>query len=1064
MEDATGSVNWIDSNSTHLVTSSEDGVARLYSHSSLEMASILSRSSLPLRCVSIEKTPLSNKSPRVAVVSDELLIKVMDISDIRKVFVLTGHSKPVRTVSWHPKKPILVSTGCDGLVRVWDLFEPESKLLKEIKGVIKENNRPENEFNTEAVWNPDGSYFVLPSNGGDIIKIDSKSWEKNGIFDGKSGDGVEVPIGEISYMSFSANGRYLAASTSDSQLTIWETSSRKVIKSKKSDSLVTGISWNPMKDDLAWTDDSGQLTRWENVVGDGRPSSFEAIASTSNSSAIRDEVDDLFEGTGLDDDEMEAAVADLETGNGHGTTSAIRERATEKRREKRAGTFDDEDLDDFIEDDENGENQHKNPTKFSRSALGGGRASSRAMSKFVHPSSISSLSKSQPAFQSGSTPLTSTSTSSRRFLSFNDLGTLVSVKTEENYVIQFESFDVSKRRNFRMTDHFGYDLGNLGETGALLATSSNASGGLGNVFGGDGSDGGSGSSSSSNIFFKPFETAGWTGGQSDEWNITLPKGETVITLALGGVPITLSSEDDSSSVRSFQGISALVATSSGYLRTFSPSGLQLSIIAFPNPIVTISAGKFKAIIISRRTGGAIDGYQNLSFTVLDLKTQKTKAIGEIPLSKNLTLTWVGFNELDIPSFMDSNGTVFVLEGEGMNQRWKPVLETKNLKGNNAKELHYWPVSVEKDKLQCLILRGSKHPDANQTSQPLIQELEFMLPVCSRGDSTSIDAPENEDGNHTLNKPLTGSALFEEKYLRESLFGSMSSSSNGLNSSAGLMTNQMDSKQSSIASDKALLQIVQLACKSDKHSRALDAASLLNETRMLDAAIQIATFFHLPTLVERMEEFRKEIGKRGEEKEKRHRKKLKLLESGGDVDEVEDDSWMRLGSGSRSAGRVLAPPTQESSGTSAHGVSTNEDKYSKMRRLEASRALGEGFTKNSEKKSLGNGIGGMNGIGKGISSPIMPPPTSNKKSEGSGIDWPESSAITYDSPSSTNEQDSEGEGMDLDGTAESNSDRKRKSNNLEDEDEEVETGKKPNKKSESLLEIRNAVQTPNHLTF
>lgn len=96
----------------------------------------------------------------------------------------------------------------------------------------------------------------------------------------------------------------------------------------------------------------------------------------------------------------------------------------------------------------------------------------------MHPSSISSLSKSQPAFQSGSTPLTSTSTSSRRFLSFNDLGTLVSVKTEENYVIQFESFDVSKRRNFRMTDHFGYDLGNLGETGALLATSSNASGGL----------------------------------------------------------------------------------------------------------------------------------------------------------------------------------------------------------------------------------------------------------------------------------------------------------------------------------------------------------------------------------------------------------------------------------------------------------------------------------------------------------------------------------------------------------------------------------------------------------
>lgn len=58
-------------------------------------------------------------------------------------------------------------------------------------------------------------------------------------------------------------------------------------------------------------------------------------------------------------------------------------------------------------------------------------------------------------------------------------------------------------------------------------------------------------------------------------------------------------------------------------------------------------------------------------------------------------------------------------------------------------------------------------------------------------------------------------------------------------------------QREVSLDKELVQLIQLACKSDQHQRALDAAALLHHTQSFDMAIKVAAFYHLVGLQEKL---------------------------------------------------------------------------------------------------------------------------------------------------------------------------------------------------------------------
>ena len=67
--------------------------------------------------------------------------------------------------------------------------------------------------------------------------------------------------------------------------------------------------------------------------------------------------------------------------------------------------------------------------------------------------------------------------------------------------------------------------------------------------------------------------------------------------------------------------------------------------------------------------------------------------------------------------------------------------------------------------------------------------------------------------------------------------------------------ELEISQAELAVDKALLQLIQTACKADKLARALDLATLLASTKSIESAAQIANFYHLPGLKEKISALR-----------------------------------------------------------------------------------------------------------------------------------------------------------------------------------------------------------------
>ncbi|TKY89926.1 hypothetical protein EX895_001224 [Sporisorium graminicola] len=807
IEDATEPVTSLDADGRFLVTASEDGSVRLYRHhphdsegnpaSPTVLQSLLRREALPLRCVALERSVASGKAPRVAICSDELIVKIVDVEDPRRIQLLDGHNRGLRSAAWSPVAPLLVTCSTDGVARVTDLSDVEPKFVKSIEGILP-ITRAESDEAASACWHPSGTYFVIPSKAHELVIIsaanDSSAWSRTGTFASAAGS-VPTPSGSITALAFSPNGRYLASATTNGQVTVWETESRQAIRHKRADALVNALSWHPTKDALAWTDNEGSLSRWSDVVGHTRPSPVEEIAFDASKAArgSRGRIDDIFAGTGLSDDEDDETPR---RNNGDGDDFDVLERMDEiNDRQRRSG------LD--------------APPGYDRGGGGRARDASREGGMLI------AATRPQPAFQSTATPMRG----QRRYLAYNLLGSVVAVEQESHQTISFESFDTSARRNFRFSDMNNICMADLAKQGILFAAKQ-----LGDQ--------------SSSVFFKPFVAA--SNNLSSEWTFNLDQGEDVEAVALGGSGLRIVSEDgweDQDVGRSGVGV-AVVATSKGYLRFLSASGMQLYLWALGHPVVTLSVGARTAFIIYRKTGLPSGGFQDLGYKVIDLVNFDVIQDDDLPLAKDAHVRWAGHNDQHQPAFYDSNGTLFVLDRSHRPRqgRWVPSLDTKRLRDSAsadaseaaqraASTLGYWPIALTSSKLMVLLLKGGRtHPEVDGTRH-MIQELELQVPLIHR------------EG---------GTGLLEEKSLRDSMLAMTARDvkNAGIELSSD-DTLALDASTLEMSSDKALLQLVQLACKADKHGRALDAARALHSTRTLEAALKIAAFFHLSSLAERM---------------------------------------------------------------------------------------------------------------------------------------------------------------------------------------------------------------------
>ncbi|GAA5971259.1 hypothetical protein JCM11641_008285 [Rhodosporidiobolus odoratus] len=811
----------------YLCSASESGQVVLHKAGTSEFEGFLTRFSLSARSVRFDP-----KGKRAVVTSDELIAKVVDAKDPTRVQMLTGHSRSIREASWSPDGQLVTTSSVDGSIRVWQLDAgTEPTCVQVIEGLIKAEN-PESEYSVEVVWHPAGKFFVVPGKDSDIAVVSRETWQKTGSFSAKDGHSKRV-----SAVAFSPNGLYLASAGEEGEILIWSVKDRtSVARTTQTHGLITSLSFHPAPgaNSLAYIDNKGQLTRWQNPL----PSNLAPPTSArSTNAAPQRPVKEGQTAAGLGRKRSDSASTSTSSrpggGGGRGADLFRKDREAagddEDDDDDQYGDFDGLDLDGvdgldgWIDDDLNegggagGDKDETDPFKDylpipgrnrgvrgeredslfdgligssrpvgGRRGGGGGGYTSTAMVR-----------KGQGVFQPGATPWRE----KRRYLAFNMVGYIFAVEREEGQSVTVEFHDRSTHIPQKFDDPVKYNLGALGELGAVFSCPSL-------------------DENPSSIFYKPYES--WTSLQT--WTASLPVGEDATALAIGGMgpPASSLGMDDPTVGLTGSG-TILVATSRGFVRFFSGAGLQKYVWNFGEEIVAMAAGKDWAMVVHRTNGPGA----RLEYQLVDTDTFEVVQQGRVPLVGGATLKWIGFTEENIPVMFDSNGLFSVLDRSRRPRqgRWLPTLDTTSLDRREGKQEWYWPVGLTEQQAHVVILKGGEtHP---HFPTPLLQELDLQVPMLN------LDVPQGQ---------------LEEKYFRESLF--VSHRKDGAPPDDYSLKSALAREE--MAADKHLLQIIQTFCKADRLEAALDAVLLLSQTASLAAAVKIAGFFQLPALQERIE--------------------------------------------------------------------------------------------------------------------------------------------------------------------------------------------------------------------
>ncbi|EIW62718.1 uncharacterized protein TRAVEDRAFT_112621 [Trametes versicolor FP-101664 SS1] len=742
------------------ISGSKDSDVRQYEPGKPNMRGLLTNNAgIPIRSVAVDP-----KGKRVAVTSDETTVKVIDLEDITKMTVLEGHTKAVRKATWHPSGSLLTTCGADGKIIAWDVSGSEPKQEKVIEGVLPvagDSEAPEFGYDCSAVWHTSGQYFFVATRTHEIATISRSDWSKSSTLSD------DACTGDITALALSSNGVYLAAA-SKSGIFIWSTQNRRMLFRYQGalNAPITQMAFSPLRNLLAWTDTEGDLTRWPDPIPSSAP---DPVKNSAGTNSVTVPVKRKGTPTLFDDDNV--AVA---------------------RPEKQNGDVDlDEDLgidldnDDWILDDMDGALNDDGEAK--RLAVEGGVKEM-----------VVSVTKAQPAFQPGSTPMEN----KKRYLAYNMVGVIEVTDQDTHHIVNVEFHDRSLRKSYHFTDHFRYDIASLGERGALYACQPEAE-------------------HAAHVIYKPYGT--WA--SQSEWTYELPTGTRVLGIAAGGPPPSKSLRDKSDVDGGGQG-NVVLATSDGELVFLTGSGIERACLSMPGDFVTMVAGSEWVFIVSRDGSTTMDGSQNLTGRLIKFDDFCVLQKDALPIPKRHTLKWVGITEEGAPAMYDSSGVLHLMPRFRipLSATWMRVLDTNKLERREGKHESYWPVGLAGEAFMCLILKGRQaHPGF---PRPLIQELAIRLPF------KRTDPKE---------------APLEEHFARETML--LDILRDGLGEDE-LTTDALAARE--LALDKELIQLIQHACKTDRLARALDLARLLHLTPSFDMAIKVAGFYHLLGLQEKLE--------------------------------------------------------------------------------------------------------------------------------------------------------------------------------------------------------------------
>ena len=397
-----------------IVTGSEDASV-IYSNSNGKDDRDIFRSTLPIRDVAFDR-----REQWVAIATDEQTVKLVNVQDMTKIKSLR-HPKSVKHVTFHPSDNLLTTSCCDGIIYAWDL-DGEPEIESRIQAIVPRVDK-ESYTSAKAAWHPDGSAFAAPTSSHDVVVVSRDGWKQQVLF--KNGH-----FGSITDVAWSANGAYLATSGAGKVL-IWSTRDQTIVARQDVGNIIN-LSWHPTANVISYASSEGRIYTWNSPVpSSARPPFGQVLTSAPLLPPTNNEVVAPVaekQSNELMDDMASVDLQDDEVDEGEEEDNEV-----------------DPEMEDWIVDDENADasyNGLKRRNDLERTVDGSNKVNGKR-SRVIR----------QEHFQPGSTPWRN----NRRYLAFNMIGVIWTMKQEDYNTITVEFHDQESHHGYHFTDHFKFN-------------------------------------------------------------------------------------------------------------------------------------------------------------------------------------------------------------------------------------------------------------------------------------------------------------------------------------------------------------------------------------------------------------------------------------------------------------------------------------------------------------------------------------------------------------------------------------------------------------------------------
>ncbi|KAG5066617.1 hypothetical protein GLYMA_04G158400v4 [Glycine max] len=635
-------------NSTCLASGSVDHSVKLYKYPGGEFERNITRFTLPIRSLAFNKS-----GSMLAAAGDDEGIKLINTFDGTIARVLKGHKGSITGLAFDPNGEYLASLDLTGTVILWEL--QSGKIIHNLKGIAPGTGLDVSTMNV-LCWSPDGETLAVPGLKNDVVMYDRDTAEKVFFL---RGDHIQP----ICFLCWSPNGEYIATSGLDRQVLIWDVSKKQDIDRQKFDERVCCMAWKPTGNALAVIDVMGKYGIWDNVI----PSSMKSptkdipVKNKSNGVVYFDEEDPENSASGN--------LSDIGGNSNEESEPPSRKRSRKHSlSEENLGEDGGEEIVSYLKVD-----THKKRNRSGKENLDSGNMGFRS-------TMVTSKAKMQEAFQPGSTPV---QPGKRHFLCYNMLGCITSIEHDGYSHIEIDFHDTgSTPRVPSMTDHFGFTMAALNESGSVFANPCK------------------GEKNMSTLMYRPFSS--WA--NNSEWSMRF-EGEEVKVVALGSAWVA-------------------AVTSFNYLRIFSEGGMQRDVFSLDGPVVTASGFKDKLAVVTHATDGLPSNDQMLEFMAFNIPRGTQLLQGRLPLSPGSSLSWFGFSEEGQLCSYDSKGVLRSYTSK-FGGRWIPLFSATKEKSDE----NYWVTGLNASKVFCVVC---KKPEGfpQVMPKPVLTPLSLSFPLAS----------------------------------------------------------------------------------------------------------------------------------------------------------------------------------------------------------------------------------------------------------------------------------------------------------------------------------------------